>query len=97
MRRIYYAAALRLTTHPIVANTLLFGLALVLFGRLVHVAKIIESFETLPLSHLPNYIFNALSHGEIFTLLSMAAMALASARILNYLSQFEWQRPVYQA
>ncbi len=81
MRRVYYAFMLRMALHPVVVNSLLFIGALFVFARMVHVARIIESLQTLPVANLPVYVMSALSHGEVLTLLSMAVMAVAIGRV----------------
>ncbi len=88
MRRVYYAFMLRMALHPMVINSLLFITALFVFARMVHVARIIESFQTLPVANLPVYVMSALSHGEVVTLLSMAVMAVALSRVALSLPLF---------
>ena len=72
---------LRMALHPVVVNSLLFIGALFVFARMVHVVRIIESLQTLPMANLPVYVTNALSHGEVVTLLSMAVMVVALGRV----------------
>ncbi len=78
MRRVYYAYTLRLATHPLVLATVVFGTALVVFARHVHVARIIEALESMPLASVPSYVFNALTYGEAVTLLALGFMCFAS-------------------
>ena len=46
MRRVYYAYTLRMVMHPIVVNGVLFGTALVIFAQMVHVARVVEAFQS---------------------------------------------------
>jgi len=94
MRRVYYAYTLRMVMHPIVVNGVLFGTALVIFAQMVHVARVVEAFQSLPLMSIPTYIINTLSHGELLTLASIATMAFALFRVGKYVSQI---LPFYHA
>ncbi len=78
MRRVYYAYTLRLATHPLVLATLVFGSALVVFAKHVHVARIIEAIQSMPLAAVPSYVFNALTYGEAVTLLALGTMCFTS-------------------
>lgn len=93
MRRVYYAFAIRLTTHPVTVNIAAFVFGLFVFAKMVHVARVVQSFETLPLAQLPTYITNALSRGEILTLASMALMAFAFARTAQYFGTVRMHQP----
>ncbi len=77
MRRVYYAFALRLATHGIVVHGVLFGAALNVFARMVHVARVVEAVQTLPIAYLPQYVLNAVAQGEVVTLLALGVMLYA--------------------
>lgn len=85
MRRVYYAFMLRLATHPLLVSTVVFGAALVAFARNVHVERVVDAFLSIPVGSVPQFVFNTLAQGELVTLLSLAAMAWASYRVLSYL------------
>ncbi len=86
MRRVYYAFAIRLITHPLLVSGVVFGGALGLFARNVHVERVVDAFLSIPVSHVPQFIMSALAQGEVVTLLSLVAMSWACYRVVRYLA-----------
>jgi hypothetical protein len=74
MRQIYFAFARRIATHEITMQIALFALALLVFAKMVHVASVVNNFMHIPVANVPNFIFTAVSHGEVVTLLAIGAM-----------------------
>jgi hypothetical protein len=87
MRRVYYTFMLRLVAHPLLSNTAIFGGALVVFARMVHVERVIDALLSIPLRSVPNFMLSALSHGEILTLISMVLMGFAMLRVGKYIGR----------
>jgi hypothetical protein len=85
MRRVYYAFAIRLMTHPLLVSGVVFGAALVLFARNVHVERVVDAFLSIPVGSVPQFIVSALAQGEVVTLCSLVAMGWACYRVLSYL------------
>ncbi len=85
MRRVYYAFVLRLATHPLLVSTVVFGGALVAFARNVHVERVVDALLSIPVGSVPQFVFSTLAHGELVTLLSLAAMGWATYHVLRYL------------
>ena len=83
MRRVYYAYTLRIATHPALISAVLFVAGVYGLSVMVHVASIIENILALQVGSLPEYIFNALVHAELFTLvfLGIIIFSLLSFRI----------------
>jgi len=69
MRRVYYAFALRVATHPLAVQALVLFVSVYALSRLIHVAAIINNIGSLQVRELGRYIFNTLTHTEFLTLL----------------------------
>jgi len=75
MRRVYYAFARRIVTHPITVQSGLFVLALMVFARTVHVRSIIGNFLSINVGQVPTFLVNAVfQHGEVLTLIAIGVM-----------------------
>ena len=74
MRRVYFAFAKRIIMHPIVVQSALFVLALMVFARLVHVHSVIENFLSISVGQVPKFILSALMQGEALTLIAIGVM-----------------------
>ena len=74
MRRVYYAYGLRLVQHPVTLQIGLFVLALLVFAKMVHVAKVMQSLLGTSVGNLPQFVFNTLMHGEVLTLIAIGTM-----------------------
>ena len=74
MRRVYYAYAIRLAHHPVTIQIGLFVAALFIFAHMVHVAKVVQNMLSTSLGNVPQFVFNALMHGEVLTLIALGVM-----------------------
>ncbi len=90
MRRVYYSYLLSLGSALIFWQGVFLGVAMLLLGRWLHVASIVDNFLAIPVREVPSFIvgsfFGAISHGEIMTaLLSLLTCitALLTARRLG--------------
>jgi Na+/H+-dicarboxylate symporter len=97
MRRIYYSYALTLLSGAAFWQGLLLGATIAAFGRLTHVAAIIENILATPLGNVPQYIYSsfvrALEGGEVLTVLVVVLMIGLSVRWLLFLSdRIGWRR-----
>jgi len=69
MRRVYYAFALRLGTHPLVVHGVLFVASIYGLSVMVHVASILQNVRNIQVGNLDTYVLNAFTHTDVFTLL----------------------------
>jgi len=78
MYRVYLSFMLSIAEHRFFWRGFLFGAALALFGRLVHVAAIADNALATPVEQLPGYAFGAFRHaftsGEFLTILATLVM-----------------------
>jgi uncharacterized membrane protein len=85
MRRVYVAFAVRIAQHPITLQVGLFAVSLLLFAKLVHVQRILESLLSSSLQNLPQYLFNniagAFQRGEVLTLLTLGVMLFVALSV----------------
>lgn len=65
---------MRLVTHPVTSQVLLFALALVVFKEMVHVRSVAHNLLSTPLGNVPNFVLGALKHGEVLTLIALGVM-----------------------
>lgn len=79
MYRVYLSFVLSIAEHRFFWKGFLFGAALALFGRLVHVAALADNLLSVPVVDLPRYIAyvfeHALMSGEFLTVLAVLIMA----------------------
>ncbi len=68
MRRVYYAFALRIASHPVVVHGTLLCASVFVLSRLVNVASILNNISNLRVGDLDNYLFNTFMHTEFWTL-----------------------------
>ena len=68
MRRVYYAFALRVASHPIVVHGTLFIAGVFVLSRFVHVASILNNISSVQVGELGRYLFNTFMHAEWWTL-----------------------------
>jgi hypothetical protein len=78
MYRVYLSFIVSIAEHRFFWRGFLFGAALALFGRLVHVAAVANNVLSVPLVSLPRHILNAFEHaflsGEFLTILATLVM-----------------------
>jgi hypothetical protein len=99
MYRVYLSFAISIAEHRFFWQGFLFGAALALFGRLVHVAAITDNVLSTPMAELPQYVTvafkNAFSSGEFLTILVtliMLTIGLSFVRTFVRLSLLERSR-----
>lgn len=82
MRRIYLSYALSFTSERYFWNGVLFGVALGLFAKLVHVASVYNNVLGTPLGQLPQFVSHsfvgALEGGEIMTVVTTVILLVLS-------------------
>lgn len=69
MRRVYYAFAIRLTTHTITKHVVVLLVAGVLLARLVHVAAVYRNVASVRVGELGSYVFKAVVNADTATLM----------------------------
>jgi hypothetical protein len=78
MYRVYLSFLVSIAEHRFFWKGFLFGAALALFGRLVHVAAVANNVLSVPLANLPRHILGAFEHaflsGEFLTILATLVM-----------------------
>lgn len=79
MYRVYLSFVLSFAEHRFFWKGFLFGAALALFGRLVHVAALADNLLSVPVLDLPRYVAYVFEHafmsGEFLTILAVLVMA----------------------
>ncbi len=87
MRRVYYAYALNIMTSSALWQGFLLGACVALFGRLTHVAAIYRNLSATSLENTPTFIWNsfanALTHGEVLTVLVVLFMLGLTAKFFH--------------
>lgn len=87
MRRIYLSYAISFTSERYFWNGVLFGVALGLFAKLVHVASVYHNLLGTPLGQLPQYVSHsftgALASGEIMTVVTTIILLVLSVLFAN--------------
>ena len=69
MRRVYYAFALRLGTHPLLLNSVLLTVSVYGLSVMVNVASIFRNLRIMQVNRLDNFAANAILHTDTLTLL----------------------------
>ncbi len=69
MRGIYYAYALRLVSLPGVIQGFVMLGVLIALTRFVSIGNVIQNFSNVKISHIDNFVYNAVSNTEAWTLL----------------------------
>ena len=85
MRRVYYAFALRVVTHPVIMKIGLFVLALLVFAKMVHVSRIVENVLSTPVGQVPQLAFNAVMRGEVLTLMAIGVMVFVALSLPRHI------------
>jgi hypothetical protein len=85
MRRVYYLFAVRVAKHPITLQLVLFVGAALVFAKLVHVHRVLQSLSETSLGGVPEYVYNTVLHalmrGEVLTLLALGAMIFVALSV----------------
>ena len=78
MRRVYYAYTIAIASHTMFWQGMFLGACIALFGRLTHVASLIDNLLAVPVGSVPAYVGGAVStamaNGELLTVLVTAFM-----------------------
>ena len=78
MRRVYYAYTIAIASHTMFWQGIFLGACIALFGRLTHVASLIDNLLSVPVGSVPAYVggafTTAFTNGEILTVLVTAFM-----------------------
>jgi len=73
MRRVYYAYAIAIASHAMFWQGVFLGACIALFGRLTHVAILIDNLLSVPVGSVPSYVggavTTAVANGELLTVL----------------------------
>jgi hypothetical protein len=87
MRRVYYAFAIRLATHPVTLYALT-ALALVWWLKeLVFVARIWQSFVATPIGELGSFTLELLARADSLTLVVFAVTCVVAVQFARNLNQ----------
>lgn len=91
MRRVYYSYAISIGTHVMFWQGMFLGAAALLLAKWLHVASIIHNFLAVPVGNVPQYavhaVTNAISHGEILTVLTLLLATIVAVRAGYHLAQ----------
>ncbi len=68
MRRVYYAFALRMATHPLLIHVALLVLSVFALSRLTHVSAIVNNIMSVKVGDLGAYLLSTFMHAEFLTL-----------------------------
>lgn len=85
MRRVYYAYTIAIASHTMFWQGIFLGACVALFGRLTHVASLIDNLLAVPVGSLPAYVggafLTAMTNGELLTVLVTAFMAVLALSV----------------
>lgn len=86
MRRVYYAYIIAIASHTMFWQGIFLGACVALFGRLTHVASLINNLLSVPVGSVPAYVGgafnNAFTHGEVLTVLVTAFMVVLTLSVM---------------
>lgn len=77
MRRVYYSFGISVVKSRIFVHALLLAVGLYGVKVMVHVASVVGNLKTIKVGNLDNFMFNALTHTDIYTLLSVGVVIFA--------------------
>lgn len=95
MRRVYTLFAAKLVSHPLTLNSALFATALVVFAEVVHVKRVFETLEVMPIAQMPEFLLTRLLDGEVITLLALGVIIFTALSIpwqFRKLAPMVWYR-----
>lgn len=85
MRRVYYAYTVAIASHTMFWQGMFLGVCVALFGRLTHVASLIDNLLSVPVGSVPAYVGGAVStavaNGELLTVLVTAFMLVLTLSV----------------
>jgi hypothetical protein len=76
MRRVYYAFALNLATHPIILTGTALLLSVYVLSVFIHVASIVHNFLSIPVARIPQFVANAFLSTDILTLICVCLVGV---------------------
>ena len=86
MRRVYYAYSIAIASHTMFWQGMFLGACVALFGRLTHVASLIDNLLTVPVGSVPAYVGGtvsvAMANGELLTVLVTAFMFVLTLSVM---------------
>ncbi len=86
MRRVYYAYTIAIASHTMFWQGIFLGACIALFGRLTHVASLIDNLLAVPVGSVPAYVGGAFStaasNGEMLTVLVTAFMFVLTLSVM---------------
>lgn len=77
MRRVYYSFGLRVLTSRVLLQAVLLVVGLYGVKVMVHVTSVINNLKTVEVGNLDNFMFNALTHTDVYTLLSIGIVVFS--------------------
>lgn len=81
MRRVYTAYAANIVSSQTMLYSAMFMVALAVFAHLVHIHRLFENLFAQDISHIPQFILNAVLRGEVLTLMAIGVMIFTSLSI----------------
>jgi hypothetical protein len=81
MRRVYTMFVANVVSHPLTLQSGLFATAFVVFAEVVHVKRVAETIQAMPIAQVPEFIFLRLLDGEVLTLLALGIMIFTALSI----------------
>ncbi|MDA8596987.1 hypothetical protein N9L26_01480 [Candidatus Pacebacteria bacterium] len=78
MRRIYYAFAIRLATHPLTVHTILFMLAAYILASLVYVERVLQTIAQTQVGDLGTRLMQILVNADTASILALGVMIFAA-------------------
>lgn len=77
MRRVYYAFGINMLTSRLFVHGLLLVGGLYGVKVMVHVASVIKNLKSVQVGNLDTFMFNALTHTDVYTLISVGVVVFA--------------------
>ncbi len=77
MRRVYYSFGISVITSRAFVHGLLLAIGLYGVKVMVHVASVMGNLKTIKVGNLDNFMFNALAHTDVYTLISVGVVVFA--------------------
>lgn len=90
MRDVYTAYAIHMSTRPVTRYTVLALVLAYVLSKLVFVAAIVANAQSVGFANLPGFIFSALAHADLITLVTFLIMcAVAVMSVLDILHPYK--------
>lgn len=82
MRRIYYAYALQVVTHPLAYHSALIALCFVLLAQFVSFPNVWANMLELQVREVHTFLFNSMQHTEVWTWVIAGSIAAIAVSLL---------------